>query len=650
MKKVLSLFASALLFTSFCRAQDKDPVLMNVCGTDVTLSEFMNVYKKNNKDQGNDPKALENYLELFTTFKMKVKEAEEMKLDTSKAFQQELSGYRRQLAQPYLTDKDVNEKLIREAYERMKQDVHAYHILIKCEENALPKDTDAAYKKCMDIRKRLMKGENFEQLAKQVSDDPSAKDNGGDLGYFTALQMVYPFETAAYAAKVGEISMPVRSRFGYHLIKVVDKREAQGEILVAHIMVKAAAGISADDSLKAKQKIDELYGKVTGGQDFADLARQYSDDKPSAQKGGELPWFGSYRMPPEFEKASFALAKNGDISAPIRTRFGWHIIKRIDKRGIQQYDEVKNDLKTRVSRDSRSQKGRESLITRVKKEGNFTEVANAKTPFNKLIDSTYFQGHWTADKAKILTGPMFTLGGTTYTQKDFAAYLESHQTRRQKTAAEQVVNTTYKQWVDETTVAYEESQLDKKYPEFRALMQEYRDGILLFDLMDRKVWSKAVKDTTGLKAYYEQNKTKYMWDERADATIYTCKDAATSKAVRKMMKKKKTDKEILDAINKNSQLNLSIESKLYNKKENELVDANWKAGISPDVNKDKNVVFVVVKKIVPPTPKSLQESKGLVTADYQNQLEKDWVDELKRKCKVSVNQDVLNQAKAMGSH
>jgi peptidyl-prolyl cis-trans isomerase SurA len=627
---------------------------------------------------------------------MKVKEAEEMGLDTSVNFKTELSGYRKQLAQPYLTDKDVNEQLLNEAYDRMKWDVHARHVLVKVDENALPKDTIEAYNRIMIIRNYLigkpvspamlneyealvkrnllgktatkkdtveanrrinsLKGlaqslsaagsqEKFAVAAKATSDDPSAKDNGGDLGYFTSMQMVYPFESAAYTTKPGEVSMPVRTRFGYHIVKVEDKRPARGEILVGHIMINAKAGMPVQDSINAKNKIDEIYAKLKKGEKFDDLAAQFSDDKATARKGGELPWFGSYRMPPEFEKASFDLQNNGDYSAPIKTRFGWHIIHRIDRRGVPKFDDIRNELKTKIAKDSRSNRGRESLIAKLKTEYKFKEFPKMKEEFRPFIDSTYFQGKWSTAKVAKLNKPMFVLAGHTYTQADFAKYLESHMTRRPKTDADVVISENYKNWMDETVVNYEETQLDSKFPEFHALMQEYRDGILLFDLMDRKVWSKAVKDSVGLKAFYENNKNNYLWEERADASVFSAATQKISDEARKMLGKGKSDKEILEKLNKDSQLNLMIDTKVYTKGESSLVDANWNPGLSASKEMDKKITFVRVNKILKPTPKSLSEAKGAITSDYQNYLEKEWIASLKKKYPVSVNKDVLSQVK-----
>ncbi len=656
--KTIQLFTASVAFASIAMAQTADPVILTIDGKPVTRSEFESVYKKNNgKDISADKKSVRDYLDLFINFKLKVKEAEVQGLDTLKTFKDELAGYRKQLAAPYLTDKNVNEGLITEAYERSKTEIHASHILMKCAEDALPKDTLIAYNKVIEFRKRALKGEDFAALARESANDgdPSAKDNGGDLGYFTALQMVYPFENMAYATKTGEISMPVRTRFGYHIIKVQDKRPNQGEILVAHIMVRFNKEFKQQDSANAQKKINEIYEKLKAGEKFEDLASQFSEDKQSAAHGGQLNWFGAGKMPvPEFEKASYALKNNGDYSAPFATKYGWHIVKRLDKKDMPAFDAMKADLKQRVSKDSRSQAGKSALIARVKKENSFKETRTVKGKTSSftaldeiypLIDSSYFKGKWTADKTSKMNKELFTLAGKKYTQADFGKYLELHQTRRSSFETHYVVDQQYNNFVDESCVSYEESTLEQKYPDFKNLLQEYRDGILLFDLTDRKVWSKAVKDTNGLKEFYEKNKNNYLWDERADVTTYKCADEKVAKEVRKMLLKNKTEAEITPLINKTSQLNLSAETVMYLKGENKMVDENWKMGISNDIKQDGKVYILVVNKLLPKSPKTLNEAKGIVTADYQNYLEKEWLSGLRNNHKVEVKEEVLNTIK-----
>ena len=430
-----NLFLSALLFLSMSVAgiaQDKsDPVILNIAGENIPKSEFERVFKKNNtKETTFDKKAVNEYLQLYINYKLKVREALELGMDTAKSFVDELGDYRKQLAQPYLVDKDVSENLLKEAYARMKTDLRASHILIKCDQNALPKDTIEAYNKAMKVRGELLKGADFTASAKKYSDDPSAKDNGGDLGYFSAMQMVYPFESAAYNTKNGEISAPVRTRFGYHIIKVTDSRPAQGEVKVAHIMVKVAANAKEDDSTKAVQKINEIYTKLKAGEKFEDLARQFSDDQSSAKNGGLLPMFGTGRMVPEFEKAAFALKTAGDYSEPVRTSYGWHIIKLIEKKSLGTYEELQADLKQKVQKDSRSELSKSSMISRIKAKYGFMEVPKAKDEFMKTIDTTLSSGKWSADNAAALKGNMFSLRNKFYSQKDFATYVADHQSKR----------------------------------------------------------------------------------------------------------------------------------------------------------------------------------------------------------------------------
>lgn len=649
--RLLVISVAAFFVSNIVAQNNKESILMTVGNSKITVAEFENVYHKNNNAETNkENKSINEYVDLFVNFKLKVKEAEELGLDTVKTFKNELAGYRKQLAQPYLTDKDVNEKLLRETYDRLQSDVRASHILVKCSETALPKDTLEAYAKIMKIRARILKGEDFTKVAgeKGISDDPSAKDNKGDLGYFTALQMVYPFETAAYTTKVGDVSMPVRTRFGYHIVKVHDVRKARGEVSVSHIMVKTPANMSKEDSTTAVTKINEIYNKLKSGENFETMATQFSDDRASGKKGGELPWFGTNKMPIEFEDAAFGLKNKGDFATPIKTQYGWHIIKLNDKKSLASFDAMKNELKAKVSKDSRSQMSRTSLIAKLKTEYAFKENLKARDEFYKVVDTTLFDARWETSKAAALKKPLFNLNDKIYTQTDFANYIGSHQSKREKINIKIAVDNLYKQFVDESVIAYEDERLAQKYPEFKALMQEYRDGILLFELTDKKVWSKAIKDTAGAKAFYEKTKNNYLWDERAEATIYSCADAKVAKQLRDMVKAGKPEKDILTEINKKSQLNLQVvESRVFNKGENELVDKNWTPGLSTDIvsEKDKRITIVSVTKLLKPEPKSYQDCKGMVTSDYQNYLEKQWIEDLRKKYPVTIDKDVLSTVK-----
>ncbi len=631
----------------------EDPIMLIVGGDAVTRAEFESIYRKNNsKDTASSRKALEEYLQLFINFKLKVKAAKVAGKDTAKAFQTELKGYRRQLAQPYLTDKNVNDKLIQEAYDRSKKDVKASHILISLPSEPLPKDTLAAYTKAMKIRERLIKGEDFALLARQNSEDPSAKQNDGDLGYFTSMMMVYPFESAAYLTPIGEISAPVRTKFGYHILKVTNVRDAQGQVHVAHIMVKNPE--NAKDSIIAenKKKIDEINSKIKKGDDFGQLASQFSDDRSSGKNGGQLPWFGTGKMVPEFEKVAFELKNDNEVSEPFRTPYGWHIVKRLERKGVQSFDEVKAELKSKISKDSRSQLSSDAVIARVKKENGFTEDFKALDEFILKVDTSFLSGRWKSDGVKTMLKPLFVLGKEASTQYDFAEFLVQNQSRQTKdNNLEALVRKSYDYFKNEKVKAYEDVRLEQKYPEFRMLMQEYRDGIMLFEITDENVWSKALKDTIGLEEFHKQNLANYMWGNRVEAVVYKSKDVKIAKATRKMVAKRAKKGTSIDAIraevNESSQLNLQTEKGSFSKGDNETVDGvNWVLGISADkVNADGSVTFVEITKILEPTPKTLQEARGLITADYQTYLEQKWIKELQSKYPVEVKRDIFDSIK-----
>lgn len=658
---VLCVLISTFIFKTQAQPGN-DPILMSVAGDNITKSEFLSIYLKNNKNDVIDKKSLDEYVDLFINFKLKVKEAETLKLDTAKSFINELAGYRKQLAVPYLTDKDVNDFLLQEAYDRLQKDIRASHILVKMDKNATPKDTLAAFKKIMDIRSRLLKGENFAKVAMEVSDDPSAKGspavknkpavpgNGGDLGYFTAFDMVYPFETAAYNLKPGEISMPVRTDFGYHLIKVTDVKNAMNKVQVAHILLMYTPTTTGQDSIIMKNKIQEAYNKIKEGIPFDTVVQQYSDDKGSAKKGGLLPWFGVNRMVPEFIMAVSGLKNKGDVSEPFSSQYGWHIIKLIDRKELDNFDKMKPDLKQKIAKDSRSNKSKESFIQKIKKEYNFKENPAALTDIYNVITDSVFTGKWDIRPAENLRAELFNIQGKSYSQFDLCNYISKHQSKSLPEPLQNYVNRMYKAFTEETCMNFEDSQLENKYPPFKSLMKEYRDGILLFDLTDQKVWTKAIKDTSGLNKFHQQNAGNYMWSDRLEAVIYTCIDQKTAetalKMVRKAAKKGWTDNDIKAEFNKTSDKNILIERNKFSKGDSKTIDAiEWKPGLTKVLNQEGKYVFVNVINKLGPEPKSLSDAKGLITADYQNYLEKEWIKELRAKYPFTVNKEVLNTIK-----
>lgn len=653
MRKTIFSLLIALCTMQLVNSQNVDQdILLTIDGNKITRAEFERIYTKNNQEPAFDSASLDEYMKLFVNFKLKVIESEALGMDTLKSFTTEFKGYRAQLEKPFFTDTKTDEALIVEAYERMKWNVRASHILIKCGENTLAADTLKAYNKIFDIRKRAIKGEGFNKLAKQYSQDPSAVRNGGDLGFFSAFSMVYPFETAAYNTPVGEISNIIRTKFGYHILKVTDKKEDRGQVKVAHLMLALPKGTSVVKENQELKKINAIYDSIQAGADFVEMVVKYSDDRGTSKKGGELPYFGAGRMIPEFEKAAFALAEIGDVSKPIKTAYGYHIIKLLDVKSLGSLEEVRPTIISKISKDVRAKRGKEMVISRLKREYNLKVYNDAFKPFYSAIDSSIYNGKWDAAEINDLNETLFTLSDSIeFTQQDFAESILNDGKRRASKPLPILIEDEFDSYIDKSVVNYEKSRLEVKYPEFKHLVKEYHDGILLFNLTDEMVWSKAVKDTTGLDKFYSENKNNYMWSDRVEATIYTINKKEWESKVAKLavkVGKKSTDIEeakvgfMKKASVKDSTLTFTVTMNKYSKGDDDIIDAVlWEPGVKPTQERDGSYIIVYVNRAISPEPKLLNEARGLITADYQTYLEKQWMIELHNKYKVEINEDVL---------
>ncbi|MBE0662123.1 MAG: peptidylprolyl isomerase [Bacteroidales bacterium] len=659
LSKLLPLLVTFLIVFSSVHGQDNSKKILAEIGNEkITVEEFLQIYRKNNTQVADlDPKSLEEYLELYINFRLKVLEAEENGLHNEQSFKDELQGYRAQLAKPYLVDEEATESLVKESYERSLEDLRASHILIRMEKTASPRDTLLAYNRIMGLRERIMNGEDFSKIAFEFSEDQSARDrdaggrlvrgNKGDLGYFTAFDMVYAFEAAAYELKKGEVSLPIRTDFGYHLIKLTDRKPAMGKVLAAHILLLYPPDAKKQDSVALEEKINMVYEKLQAGETFESLALAHSDDRSTADKGGELQWFGSNRMIPDFIYQISLLKEFGSYSAPFQTHFGWHIIKLLDQQKPGSFEDSYTELKDKVQKNERSVVIKQSLVKRIKKDYGFKESSKALEVFYTAVTDSIFEGTWKIPSKPKLNSELFSLGNKKYTQMDFAKYLAETQRKTTREDIRFYVNANYDKFVEEVLMDYEDAQLENKYPEFKALVREYRDGILLFELTDKKIWSMAVKDTAGLMAYHAGVEHNYMWGERADASIFTFTDADASmieKAMQLAADEVPNDT-ILEAIN-NEQEVLKITRKLYQKGDSELIDSvYWTYGPKDPVEQDGKTLMVVIHNTLEPGTKQLNEVRGLVTADYQNHLEKEWIKELRAKYPIKVNYDLLSQIK-----
>jgi len=648
MNTIKNLFIASLLlsFTALSAQSDNSETFIDFGDEKISKTEFKRVYKKNNNGEMVSKSTVDEYLDLYINFRLKVLEAEARGLDTNAEFIKELAGYRRQLAQPYMSADEILEELKREAYSRLQIDIRASHILISVAADARPEDTLTAYKKAEEVKKILKQGEDFEEVAKKYSDDPSAKVNGGDLGYFTAFYMVYPFESAAYNTKQGGISEIVRSKFGYHVLKVQDKRDAVGNVTVEHILISSDPELSKTDDPEGK--IEEIYGKIKSGLNFEEMAAQFSDDTRSASQGGRLPPFGVSRMVPEFEAVAYEIKKPGDISKPFKTQYGWHIIRLINREPIGSFTEIESELNSRVEKDSRSNLQEGAVLQKIKKDYGFSENLSELEDFYKALNNTYFEENWDAKSISNLDNVLFTIGDKEVNQSDFTAFLNKNQNKRKPIDIVVLVNRRYNDFKNIELLNYKDSKLDEEYPEFKALMEEYHDGILLFNLTDEVVWSRAVNDSAGLSDYYQNNKENYKWKKRADAIVFSALNAEIAEATKKLLKDQDSVDvvAVVEEINKSSQLNLKYELKKYQKDENEMLDGvEWAKGISQNIEKDGRIGFVYIKEVLEPTYKTIEDSRGTITSDYQEYLENKWIESLKNKYSYKVDQAVLKSLK-----
>ena len=642
MKKYIFL-AVVIVVSSF---SVKSQELMNISGESVSLDEFVNTLMKNNHDREITKEYLDNYVDLFVNYKLKVLQAKELGLDKDEAFISELEVYRKQLAKPYLQAKEFKDELILEAYSRMQFDVNASHILFRLDENLNPSDTLEKYNLAVKVKQNI---ENlsitFEDAVLKYSDE---NYNNGNLGWFTVFAMVYPFETSVYITEVGEISEIVRTQYGYHIVRKNASRPASGEVKVSHIMFKFPKGITETEKLNIKLKADEVYNKLKSGEEFANLADRYSEDRSTAVKGGALPWFGLNKMAKQFENASFSIENIGDFTSPFMTEFGWHIVILNERKVIGTLEEETEQIKRRIEKGARNLLTELALLKKLKIDYSFTEnqyVSFRKNSVKQTLNlDKLIKGSLTKEDIKILTTDgreLFTIDGISYIQSDFKEFILEYQDVNLD------FDMMYSRFVDFSCLIYKESKLEEEEPEYKRLLNEFRDGILLFDLTSKMVWTKSMEDTVGLKSYFENNSDNYWWEQRVEANLYTCANKKVAlKLKRQLWKKSKgfvTVDEIMEDINKNSPLNLQYTTSKYLNGDNKFVDqVEWEKGSYELSTEGESVIVVEIIAVLEKQAKELKDTRGKVISDYQNYLEENWLTELRNKYTVSINTKVLH--------
>ncbi len=709
-------FCLILLFFTSCKTQQdtsqatnepkvkKEPIF-TINNTYIYPEELLYAYEKSNKNKGSS-EPIEDYLDLYINFKLKVEDAKKAGLDTLPSYKNELKGYLEDIKKPYLTSEKVNEELLQETYQRLQNEINASHILIRVEEADSPTDTLEAYNKIKELREKALAGDDFGQLAQKYSEDPSARSNQGDLGWFTAFQMVYPFESAAYKTGKGEVSEIIRTKFGYHIVKVNEKRETLGRIKLAHIMLRFPPKADEKDSANVFQKINKISEELEQGEDWFALAAKYSEDLNTKDQGGSLPWFGAGNLPSALEQVAFELIQFNEISEPVQSPYGWHILKLEEKRGVGSLESMEESLTRRIQRDQRSELKLTEVLESLKKENKFKR--------NELVYSWLKSNSTLHDSLKASVRKnevLFYISDQSYSVSDFFA----------NSAKNAPVESALSEYERTKLLEYENQHLPEKYPEYRLLANEYRDGLLLFEIMSREVWDKVSSDSTGLRNYFEERKDDFKTKSKVVADLFLFNDTSNINFTRQLNQNgfyplntpvvyenktslssklkelkvfsdtiyvqlkrptvlKATDSTAIYSTLQSTFINremmkpiYSEENKIYlqlygkpsiefskiykgliaaeqkiltiGEKENGMVIPE-KPGYYQAFNNEGKLQILQVKRILKSLPRTFEEAKPDLISEYQNFLESRWIEQLNKENTVKVNTELLEKLKS----
>ncbi len=643
-KFLLTLLLAVFTFTLTAQITQKD-VLFTLDDESVSASEFLRVYNKNlDLVQDESQKNVDAYLELFTNYKLKIKEAIALGLNEKPSYLKELATYKKQLAKNYITNSKVTEALVAEAYKHTVTEVNADHILIRIDDNAAPQDTLIAYNKLIKLRERALK-EGFESVRKDVHNGKTIF--GEQLGYFSSFKMVYAFESMAYNTEVNAISKPFRTRFGYHIVKINDKRKSRGERTVAHIMVLN----KAEDALASKEeeRIKEIYNKLKQGEAFESLAKQFSEDKNSAAKGGELAPFSSGEIRAiEFENTAFNLQNVNDISKPFKTDYGWHIVKLLNKKLIPDFEILKPELIEKVKRDERSKLIDKALVNTLKAKYKVNSTLPNLNYFVSILNANYYNGNWRLPENFKGNQTLVKIGDEALTNNDFGVYLTK--TMRNKTdnvgSLETLIANKYDSFLSKKLIKYQEDNLEFENEDYANIVTEYRDGLLLFDLMENTIWNTAKSDSTAIAVFYNQNKTNYKKLKRIDGVVASSAKRKTLRKVTKLLKQGVGLDSIKKVVNSSDKVGVIFTTGIMDKNHQALPKGfNFIEGVSKIHKYNDAFVVVKVNQVLPEEQKTLGEAKGHVISDYQKNKEENWISDLRKKYTVNLNKDVLQKVK-----
>jgi len=644
LRYLFTLFLACSTLIVKAQTDNKD-VLFTLDEAPVYASEFLRVYNKNlDLVQDETQKDVDEYLKLFTNYKLKLAEARHLELHEKPTYKRELASYKKQLSKNYITDSKVTDALVKEAYDRMVYEVNANHILVKIDADASPQDSLVAYNKIAALRVRALE-EGFEKVRAEVHNGQTLF--GEKLGYFGGFRMVYKFENAAFNTPVGAVSDPFRTRFGYHIVNVLEKRKSRGERTVAHIMVAE----NKTDALaeKPEVRIQDIYKKLNQGEAFEALAKQFSDDKNSAPKGGMLKAFSSGQIRSKaFEDVAFNLANTGDVSKPFKTDFGWHIVKLHKISEVPTFEAMESELVEKVKRDTRSKLIDDALTNTLKSKYNISASQPNLEYFEAILNDDYFKRTWALPQDFKGAQPLVKIGNKQFSNNDFAVHLINTQrngSKKESIAA--LVSKKYEAFLKASLIQYQEDNLEFENEDYAHIVSEYRDGLLLFDLMETTIWNTAKTDSIGIQEFFESHKSNYKKSKRVDAVVASSAKSKTLKKVSKLLSKNMPLEEIKSLVNSNDNVNVIFTSAIMDKTHQALPkDFNFVKGLSKIKKHNDAFVVVQVKDVLPEEQKTFEEAKGSVISDYQNNKESNWLKGLSTKYNIVINQEVLSKVKS----
>ena len=639
--KAKLLISSLLLGAAILAIAKEDPVLMTINGKDIKLSEFEYLYHKNNQQQV-EKETLEQYVDRFVLYKQKVADAEAAGIDTTRLFINEFEGYKKDLATPYLTqDTTYHWQMVCEAYDRYKKEIDIDHFMMPL--GTTDAETQTMLNRMDSIRTCILNGENWSILADKYSSDPSKQRNHGHYGYISACMFPYEFEDVVYSTPVGEVSKPFKTQFGVHMIRVKQVRD-RDDVHAAHILKLFPKDATEEQKNVCKAQIDSIYQLLLAGANFEELAKAESQDG-SARRGGDLGWFGRGRMVQPFEDISFNLA-DGAISEPFASQFGYHIVKKL-AHGYMSLNEMRDNIEMAISRDGRAALIQERRMSDLKTKYNYQVNPQLDAYLTKALTANgKYDSTFVAQAIKDCTLPLFTYGNKQ--SMPVSALLEALNAKTQildVQAAKDYIMSKVTPIAMNALNDYDSHQLVETNPEYRNLLNEYRDGMLLFEISNRRVWKAASKDTVGLEQYFAENRGKYLWDEpHFKGIILSAKSDSVMDLVKADIAKLRGADTLTDVLFNKYGNDIRMERMVVKKGENNLADyLAFHVGDKPE--RKGYPEFMILEGGVISQPEEMSDVRGAVTSDYQDVLEQRWKEELAKKYPVKINKKVLKKVK-----